>query len=168
VMYENGLVIALMCWLFGNVALLVRINSQFNRNLHKVGSRLSWLGGNPTPLTDYDLRRGVLRKAGKFVLLFVCGFLLALTSWLYVALFLGPIIYRWSKDSGAPTAIKEARWKLKNRDLSFDEIVKLMHAAAESPPPLDEFRQRVLAEMHRNGLPVAHLGWKPQPEDEEA
>lgn len=42
--YESGVLIAFLLWALNAVMVIINVNSQFERNIHKIGMRLSWLG----------------------------------------------------------------------------------------------------------------------------
>jgi uncharacterized protein (DUF1786 family) len=73
-----------------------------------------------------------------------------------VALAVGTIIYRKSKDSGAPQAVREFRWKLKNTDLTFDQLVKeLMKVSDQDPSDFERVRSQMLQELKERGAIAA-------------
>ena len=157
--YENGLAIAFMLWLVSMITTLVLINSRLERNLNKIGQRLGWLTLTPKAMDAEEMNRSAFKKIFKF--LFIAGFGLpfVLLSWLYVAVFLGTFIFRRSKDAGAPQAVREFRWKMKNVDMSFDDIVREMMKASDQP--IDEFervRGEILEEMAGRGFGVVLHG----------
>lgn len=41
--YETGLLFAFLLWLYNVITSIVMINSRFERNMNKIGQRLSWL-----------------------------------------------------------------------------------------------------------------------------
>ena len=156
--YENGLVIALFMWLATNVMLLVNEFSLFNRNLKKVGFRLSWLNGQPKPLTSDDVERPMWMSLIKYLFLAGIGLASCLLSWLYVALAVGMFVYRKAKDSGAPEHIKSYRWQMRNVDMARDQIIReMMKIAAIEPEKFEEFKDETLTEMKNNGLNVENV-----------
>lgn len=151
--YEFGLLIAFLLWLWTVVNALVLINSRLERNLNRIGQRLSWLTLTPTAMSAEDLNCSQLRKAAKFLLIFGTGLPFVFASWLYVALVAGTVMYRKSKDAGAPQAVREFRWKLKNTDMSFDQLVKeLMKVAEQDPADFDKFKADMLYELEASGI----------------
>ena len=124
-----------------------------NRNLHKIGQRLSWLTMTPKPMSAEELNYTTFRKVLKFLLLYGTGLPFVLTSWLYVAYVIALIIYRKSKDSGAPQAVREFRWKLRNTDMNFDQIVKeLMKVSDQDPANFDKVRADLTLELYDQGI----------------
>ena len=57
-----------------------------------------------------------------------------LTSWLYVAGVVAMFVYSKSKDSGVPESIRAYRWKLKNVDMSFEDMVREVMKLSENYP----------------------------------
>lgn len=150
-MYEAGFTLALLIWLGSLVWLIVSLNSQLERNLNKVGLRLSWISLTPKPMGNNHRQRSFLRKTIKAVLLLTAGFIGVLFSWLYVALYVGSMVYSRAKDAGAPQAIKEFRWRMRNMDLSFDEIVNGLALVSGKEVATDEFKGQIWADLVERG-----------------
>jgi hypothetical protein len=151
--YEAGLLVAFLLWLWVTISAMVSINSRMNRNLHKIGQRLSWMTMTPKPMSAEDANRTAFGKVLKFLLLYGTGLPFVLASWLYVAYVVGLIIYRKSKDSGAPQAVREFRWKLRNTDMAFDQIVKeLMKVSDQDPADFEKVKADLIRELHEQGL----------------
>lgn len=146
--YEGGLVVALLIWLFSTVMLIVSINSQFERNLNKIGLRLSWVTLESKPLDADDLCRSLVGKVFRFLLVVGIGFPFIFLSWLYVLFAVGFYIYKKSKDAGAPQSVKEFRWRLRNTDLTFDQLVKeLMKLNGDDLAEFEEIRAQIISEL---------------------
>ena len=63
-------------------------------------------------------------------------------SWLYVGYYAATVVYALAKDRGAPQVIREARWKMRHTDLSFDQLVKeLMKTSEEDRANFSSFRE---------------------------
>ena len=123
-MYEKGLVLALFIWLFNAGRLIVNVNSQLERNLHRMGQRLSWVTVTPKPSSGEEWgHRTWFGKLCKFLFLALLRLIFAFTSWLYVLTALGGLAWALAKDAGAPAAVREFRGKMKNVDISFDHLV---------------------------------------------
>ena len=151
--YEGGLVLSLFLWLLNSAEMIVHINSQLERNLNKIGQRISWATLTPKAMSAEDEARSTLAKIGKYLLIVGFNFPFVFLSWLFVAYFVGFWFYRRSKDSGVPQVVKEFRWKLKNYDLSFDEVVKeSMKVVGEPPEKFDTFRESFVLELREKGL----------------
>lgn len=121
-MYEMGVTIAFLLWLYGCVSTVIRRNSLLENNLNKIGKKTSLLGSD---IVDIRYPKDSMSKAIlKHVAVMVVSLILIVFSWLYVAVSLFTIFYSFKKDLGVPQAIKEYRWKLRNVDMSFDEIIK--------------------------------------------
>lgn len=152
--YETGIFFALLLWLYNAVMIVVSVNSRLERNLNRMGQRLSWFTLMPKPLEPEDLSRSTTSKVLRYLLVVGIGLPFVLLSWLNVALAIATILYRRAKDSGAPQAVREFRWKLRNTDLSFDQLVKeSMKAAEEDPSKFEEFRASIVNELEERGLP---------------
>lgn len=151
--YEGGVAAAFLVWLYGVTNLIVTINSQLERNLRKIGKRTSWLSMTVTDMEAEDLKRSMASKIGRFMLVISLGFVSILLSWVSVMYFIGSIIYRLSKDAGAPQAVREIRWKMKNLDLSFDQIAnELLKAEGHDPSRFEELRNQMRTELRERGV----------------
>ena len=151
--YESGILVAVLLWLWVTISAIVSINSRMNRNLHKIGQRLSWLTMIPKPMSAEEVHHTTIRKVMKFLLLYGTGLPFVLASWLYVAYVVGLLIYRKSKDSGAPQAVREFRWKLRNTDMTFDQLVKeLMKVSDRDPDEFEKVKADLLRELDEQGL----------------
>ena len=121
--YEKGVLISFIFYCYYIFNLLVTINSKAERNLNKVGERFSWLTLSPKLMTASDFDRPLFKKIGKFFLIASCQGIFIFLSWINVFINIAFILYRYRQDSGAPQAVKDFRWKLRNYDMTFDELV---------------------------------------------
>ena len=155
--YGTGVAVAFLLWLLNAIFSIVAINSRLEHNMNKIGQRYSWLTMTMRPMSEDDEKRSTLMKIVKFTLLQLFGLVWCLTSWLSVAMIVGRYIYRWSKDSGAPQNIKEYRWKMKNMDMSFDQILReTMKLSDMDTSKFDEFKQATIDELKDRGLKVRY------------
>ena len=117
------------------------------RNLNKVGQRLSWLTMTPTPMAAGESEsRGI--RILLFILLHAVGLAFVLTSWAAVVYFFGTLLYRRAKDAGAPQTVKEFRWKLRNQDLTFDQMVReLMKVSDQDQADFERIKAELLQEL---------------------
>jgi len=153
VTYENGVLIAFLFWLYQTVMTLVLINSRFERNLNKIGLRLSWYSVVIKPMTAADKNASALRKILKFLFIASLGLAGILLSWLTVAWQVGAILYFRHKNAGEPRAVQEFKWKLKNVDLTFEQVVReFMKAGEEDATTYEAFRDDILNGMQERGL----------------
>lgn len=121
-MYEQGVLIAFLLWLYSTISTIIEKNSLLEKNMNKIGLRTK-----PAALGFVDMKYpkdSSTKVFAKYSLCFGLNLLLISFSWLSVLGFVGFFIYRFNKDKGVPQSIKEYRWKLKNRDMSFDEIIR--------------------------------------------
>jgi hypothetical protein len=153
--YENGLIIAFFMWLVSTVLMVVNEFSLFNRNLKKIGYRLSWLGGQPKFMTSTDVQRPVWLSVLKFLFIAGIGLAFCLLSWVYVCFSIGIFVYRKTKDSGAPESIKSYRWQMRNIDMTRDQVIReLMKIENIAPEKFEEYKEVTLTAMRNNGLNV--------------
>jgi hypothetical protein len=121
--YENGVFISLLLYGCYLVGLVVTINSTAEKNLNKVGECHSWLTLKPVSMNSADFDRPIHKTIGRFVLVALWQGCFVLLSWVNVLFAVGALVFRFSKDYGAPQNVKDFRWKIKNYDLTFDEII---------------------------------------------
>ncbi|OYU30228.1 MAG: hypothetical protein CFE39_14625 [Comamonadaceae bacterium PBBC2] len=151
--YETGIFFAFLIWLYHAIMIVITVNSRFERNLNRIGQRLSWLTLMPKPMEQEDLSRSTTSKVLRYLLVIGISLLFVLLSWLNVGIAVATIIYRRTKDSGAPQAVRELRWKLRNTELSFDQLIQeSMKVADQDPSTFDEFRASVIADLEERGL----------------
>ncbi|WP_036217228.1 hypothetical protein [Massilia sp. LC238] len=156
-MYELGCFVAFILWLYRTVILLVAINSTAERNLRKVGMRHSWYTGSVVVMTYSAEYKHLLASVIKFAairLMFLVGIIF---SWISVVWFFGSLIYLKGKDSGAPAEVKEFRWKLRNRDLSFDDLVTGLAKISGVDAPLEVLRNDMFENMRERGFNVSPM-----------
>lgn len=154
--YEGGLALALLLWLIGNINVIISINSRLEKNLNRFGQRLSWLTLTPKPMKAEDANRSTVSSVIKFILIAAIGIPFTLLSWLHVALYVGTFVYKRMKDAGAPQTVREFRWKLRNTEMSFDQIVKeTMKVAEQDPANFEKFRSDLVQELESRGLSVS-------------
>lgn len=151
--YENGVLVALLIWAYHMVMTLILINSKFERNLNKIGLRLSWYVLNIKPMSANDKNASILKKIGKFLLIAAMGFIGIFFSWVTVAWQIGAFLYLRNKNSGEPQSVREFKWHLKNRELTFDQVLReFMKAGGEENQDYETFRANVISDMESNGL----------------
>ncbi len=151
--YETGVGLAFLLWLYNAVMIIVSINSQFERNLNRIGQRLSWFTLLPKPMEPEDQTRSTGSKVLRYLLIVGVGLPFVLLSWLNVLLAAATIIYRWAKDSGAPQVVRELRWRMRNVDMTFDQIVKeLMKASDVYSSKYEEFKGNLVRELEERGV----------------
>lgn len=151
--YEDGIFWAFLIWCFYTINLIIKLNSTANENLQKVGLRLSWLTLQPVEITARYQNMHALLRGLLFFALLLFGLVLTLLSWLYVALVLGETLYRWQKDLGAPEEVKSVRWRLRNVEMNFDEVVELLMKLSGRPEnEADACKTEIRERLNRNGV----------------
>lgn len=152
-MYETGVGVAFLIWIWNSVSVLVLANSKMERNLNKIGQRISWTTLMPKPMSSRDADRSLAWSVLKYLLIVNISLPFILLSWGYVALQVAILLHRYSKNFGAPQAIREFRWKLKNIDMSFDQIVReLMKIAEQDPNSFEQFRDDLRRDLLNRGV----------------
>jgi len=151
--YWTGLGIAFLLWLFHAARLLALLNSQLNRNLNKIGRRISYMSQASVPMDWSEAHASWWSKAGKFMLVVGLGLPFVFASWLYVAYIVSIALWGIYTNASAPQAIREVRWKMKHMDLSFDQLVReSIKVTDEDPSNFEKHKQAVIESMRENGL----------------
>ena len=132
-MYEWGTVIAFFLWCYWVIVIVINAHSRLAKNLAKVDLRISWFSQQPVPKED---RAGFGWALGKCIFMLFSLVISMLLSWVSVAFSVGMIFYNKSKSAGMPAAIREARWKLRNIDLTRDQVIALFADAEAAIAPV--------------------------------
>ena len=102
-----------------------------------------------------NTNRSTLSKVMKFFLITGIGLPFVLLSWLRVAMLIGTFAYRRIKDIDAPQIIRELRWKLRNIDMSFDQLTKeLTNASEQDSANFEIFRNDLIQELKDRDLSI--------------
>ena len=151
--YENGVMIACLLWVWTMIHTLVMINSQLEKNLNRIGRRLSWFWLSPKEMYMESRNRPLWKSALKFIAIAFLGIPSVLLSWAWVIYWIGTVIYGWNKKFGMPQAMREFHWKMRNIDMPFDRIVKELMAASYMPETdFEDYKHQILREMEDNGV----------------
>jgi hypothetical protein len=154
--YETGLWMAFLTWSWGLINIVVSVNTRMEKNLNTIGQRLSWISLKPKAMDIDDQDRPVWKSVGKFLLIAVIGLPFILLSWLQVLIFVGMILYQKSRDAGAPQVVRAFRWKLRNVDMNFDDLVRELLKAGDKPSEdFEATKASLIAEMEEIGLRVS-------------
>lgn len=149
--YEAGLLVAFFVWVWSVGSRIVTSRSLMAKNLAKVGQRVSWSTGAFTPEPPVG-GRGLKR----FLLLATvetASLLFVLTSWLYVFIVGAMMLSGHWKDRGAPEAIRTFRWKLRNIDMGFDDLLReLMKVSGDPPERFLQVKAEVLQILEQRRL----------------
>ena len=122
--YELGVFWASIIWFIGTSRLFLSLNSQFNRNIRKVGFRLKWSTGLPTMMEYIELQPSKIYTSLKIFAFFIIGCFCVFLSWFYVIYSSFTWIRTFYKNNyNIPEVIKVARFKLENSDMDFDEVL---------------------------------------------
>lgn len=87
-------------------------------------------------IVDYDFKdEAIMGKIIKIIFFHVVlSFPFIFLSWLYVLFVIGSYCYVFFKDVGAPQSVKEFRWKIRNIDMTFDQMIKELMKLDEQDP----------------------------------
>jgi hypothetical protein len=122
--YEIGMAWSFILYLLESINRLIFLNSQFNRNIRKVGFRLKWSTGLPTMMEYDELQPSKINSSLKIFSFFIIGCFCVFLSWFYVIYSSFTWIRAFYKNNfNIPEVIKVARFKLKNSDMDFDEVL---------------------------------------------
>lgn len=139
--YESGVFWAFLIWIYTFAAGIIASNSIMEKNMNKIGMTRNWFTGQYRERTSADQNRSVFVSCLMYLALMFFNLITTLGSWMYVGLAVVMWLYRLSKDSGVPQNVKEYRWKMKNLDLSFDDILRLvMETTPNMTMTFEQFR----------------------------
>lgn len=154
-MYETGFVVAFGLWIFNAIAIIVAVNSTFSKNLRKIGQRVSWSTFRPAPMDASDLNKSTSSRVAKYLFITLLNLPFTLLSWVYVVAIASMVIYGRSKDTGKPQAFRELAWKMRNIEMTFDQIVsELGKAEGLDSDGLTQLRVETIDGLRQRGLPV--------------
>lgn len=142
--YEGGLLIAFFLWVWEIVRIVLLANSKTQKNLKLVGKRMSY---NLGMIVDCDFKQESFAwRLTKFILInIILPLPFILLSWVYVLYFALSYLYVFMKDMGAPQTIKEFRWKLRNVDMSFDQMIReLMKIDEQDPNDFEKIKNEMV------------------------
>lgn len=145
--YEGGLLIGLILWIIYLFRTVILFNSRTQKNLFKVGKRVSLLGG----IKDIDYKNeSFFYKTLKFFFIAIFPIFLVLLSWLYVIPSIIYYIYVFYQDFSAPQKVKDFRWKLKNVDLTQDQIVRgLIEISDQDANDFEKIKKEINEDIER-------------------
>lgn len=127
---------------------VVNLNSQAARNLRKIGLRYRWSNLQPVRMERDDYLPRPIWTTFKVLIWCILGLLSIAFSWLSVFFSVVMIVHSWSKASGKPAAVKELEWRLRNFDLTFDQIVEhLAKTNGVEGDAVDDLKRQTRAEM---------------------
>lgn len=155
-MYEAGVGIAFLMWAGYVAHMLASLNSKMQRNLNRIGQKLSWTTLRPKAMEQNDQHPVAWGwTAIKFIGCVAVSLPLVLGSWLYVLWVGARLTYAHFKDAGAPQNVKEYRWKLRNCDLTFNQIIKETLKMADLPNvTFEQAKYEMIEQMKGRGLHV--------------
>lgn len=119
-------------------------HTQIDRNLRRVGMCVSWATGKPRLLTHKDRARSWIGSCLRYLL--VVGFQLpfVLLSWVQVAWWGAIYLRALLNDRGRPSELREFEWRLRNVDMSFEQLAREFHMMqrplGQQKTPYSEFR----------------------------
>ena len=151
--YENGILVNALISSIYSILLIVVINSTASRNLRHLGERYSWVDFSIKPMSESDFNRTPLKSAGKYFFVIALQIPTIFLSWLNVFLVALLTAYKLYKDAGAPNSVKDFRWKIRNIEMSFDEMVQaLLEARGLKSEDFQTLRAEIIRTVkERNG-----------------
>jgi ABC-type phosphate/phosphonate transport system permease subunit len=132
--YERGVAVALLLNIFSLTMLIAELNSIRSRNLRKIAMRISWFTLTAQPMKPDDFKPKISRIIGKSLLLVSMSIVSVLLSWLTVLYYALNFAWQLHKKSGAPESLKDFSWKLRNVDLSQEQVILGLAKVSELDP----------------------------------
>jgi hypothetical protein len=104
-------------------------------------------------MSESDFNRTPLKSAGKYFFVIALQIPTIFLSWLNVFLVALLTAYKLYKDAGAPNSVKDFRWKIRNIEMSFDEMVQaLLEARGLKSEDFQTLRAEIIRTVkERNG-----------------
>ena len=152
--YESGVLVSFIIWFLSAIYLIIRINSTHEKNLHKIGRRLSWITLTQKELNIEYVNKPIYKKVAKFIFIQALSFISIFLSWLYVVYFFGFTLFILYKKIDMPQSIRSCRWKLNNIDMSFDAIVKELVNSSVEQADYETFKEQIMKDMFARGLSI--------------
>ena len=139
--YYWGIWISCFYWLYQSIFLIIMINSQLEKNLNKVYQRVSWFTRSIKPIQSLDeINPPLFKSIFKYLFLVLFNFCLIFLSWFYLFyLFINTMFNRY-KQEGEPEVMKTFRWRMRNSDLTYDQIMEELYKIELTDKSYDEFK----------------------------
>ena len=100
-----------------------------------------------------DLKSSVSKKVLKYGFLGSLGLIGIFFSWISVAVAAAGFAYKVSKDYGAPQYVKEFRWKIRNCEMNFDQMVQeMMKLDPEGTTTFEQYKEALQRDLVGRGL----------------
>lgn len=128
--YELGMFWAFILFTSDSIYRICLLKSKLNKNFKKVGIRLKWSTGLPTFMEFDELKPSKFFIAFKISMIFLGGIFCIFLSWVYVIYSLFFWVRNFYKNNfNIPETLKIARFKLRNFDMTFDEVLEQCYEA---------------------------------------
>lgn len=148
-MYESRVFVALVIAFIRFIFAFLTINSIISSNYALIGMRLSYLTLSPKQLTKAFQNQNLILKILKFSTIWIIiPLILIFLSWLYVVYLLAIHLYHFSQFWGMPNDVKEFKWKIRNLELSFDQMAELTYIYSKpKDTTFEEFKSSIVENM---------------------
>jgi hypothetical protein len=140
-LYEIGVYFSLFYWLYQSIFLIILINSQMEKNLNKVYQRLSWSTFRTKQIESYDeVHPHIFKMIMKYIFIILVNLLLIFLSWVYLFyVFVNTMFNRYKRD-GEPEVMKTFRWRMRNSNLSYEQILQELYKIELTNNSFDDFK----------------------------
>jgi hypothetical protein len=140
--YEIGVGLCLVHWLFQSVWLIILLNSRLEKNLNKVSQRLSWSNHNSKLIESRDeIHPKRIKMTIKYLFIIMFNFCFIFLSWITLFYIFLMMAFNKFKRDGEPEVVKNLRWKLRNLDLSYEQILEGFHQIEFGDLSFKEYRK---------------------------
>src|SRR5712691_2086055 len=141
--YETGVAVSVL-WSVGGflISLFTRL-STFHENMTRAGWRKSWVAGHYKEAHSGS----AIWELPVWLILNVAP---AALSWLGLGIGVCFVLYAVAKDAGAPSAVRDLRWRIRNTELSLPELIEFDRQFAEARlgRTLSQEEKNAIAEMY--------------------
>lgn len=140
-LYEIGVYLSLFYWLYQSIFLIILINSQMEKNLNKVYQRLSWSTFRVKQIEKYEeLHPHIFKTIMKYIFIVSLKLLFIFFSWVYLFyVFVNTMFNRYKQD-GEPEVMKTFRWRMRNSNLSYEQILQELYKIELTNNSFDDFK----------------------------
>ncbi len=145
--YETGVAVAVLWSVGGLVINLFTRLSTLHENMTRAGWRRSWITGQYKEAHSGS----AIWELPVWLIIAVVS---AALSWVGVGIGLCMLLYSLAKDAGAPRAVRDLRWRLKNAVLPLAELMELDKQSAEAMlgRALSQEETNAIAELYAERL----------------
>ncbi len=124
--YFLGVIIALLFETFHSIKLIRELNSRHATNFRRAGYRISWMTQEGKVIGPRYYKFDPYFVFMKSIAFLVTQIIESLLSWITVILHIRGWLNFREAQKEMPAALKELRWRIRNMDLTGEEVIRTM------------------------------------------